>query len=1439
MFQTAMFTSLSAKQLDTKERRRYELKLSKAPNMRTAIIALIAFLVLASGVTALGAEIKVTDTASLRACVSGNPIPGVVSSSPDVGRTAGPGDTCVIFDGVYELGSTPLVVSVENLIVRSMNGATATIIQGEYDGALISIIVRGVTFGGPAPDQGVTVTNRDTANGIALCVTDDRTPAATETPCNVPENDGLGDVDIIPETGADDDFVITPVGAQGASENITIQNNRFVNNGEEGVVFTYNVLTAIDTIRVLYNEFRQNGGEGLVFGHGTGAIGRRGLDRNVAIEGNIFDRNVQDNDNNLINSSPGLPGSPADCDAVVPDVRQAAIRFCNSGTIEQVAILNNTILLTGGPQTVDTTRADGILFDIGIIEIRDLLIDSNVIHQNTRNGIKFDYVGRLGENVVISNNRKGAQGITQNGPAPTLLPDEGNGIYITSRVTEVRGVRFVNNVINGNRGQYRDEQDTDGTPGAYLPSDDDDDGLRYKPCRDGNGISMENSGRVEDVVWDSNDFRQNFNNGVCISNRGDFTRSQVLNNKFHNNGFGEPIASGASRQAPYGDGFGVYHDFTIVNPGIAAVTLPSVDGFRIENITFSGNDYRENGHFYEQFDIDDDGDGGTYFGFGFCVFLRTERQEISRITFENEICKKNRLGGYRLETDTDSVGVRSGDIREISYTNVQAIESAGDPTRGGIGANGAGAAGPTVEVNDNGDGIAHITDNGDIANIRVTNVEASNNGGAGLRLESDATGKSAATDIGDGTTLTRAGDLSEIAIKDSTFNFNGDRSALGSGNGITIRTAQDGSIRNVTIDPTEASSNNDHGALVAASRNVSNVKVENSKFESNDRNRDTVGDGVQVTANEDLSQIVVNSVTANNNYGGIRVGAAGRQIAQNVMVENCTANDNVKEGVSLFAGRDLITGKVNKNKLSGNGIGVYIEAVQRGTDLSVTDNKIVGKNGTGTGIQLKATNTTITGNDVRNNAVGILVHKAAGSKANNNNIARNEKYGVDASALAPGEEFDATNNWWGEPSGPKAADNPGGIGDRVSQKVRYRPFLNEPAVETATDFVVESLTADKTDVAVGDSVTFAFSIKNNGLEEGTQTVQFIIRDGLGNVVLQTSKQITVNPQGSRQDNFSFIFQTPGEYTVTVTAQPSGSTRSVKVAVAGAAACLPFALDTNKNKVLDDAEIITAIDLWVKNGDVPGCSPPMKISDTQIIQLIDLWVKGSQLTVPLGGKVTSLSANLSVASAFATLGASVRTVRPGESFTVTVSVDAKDGISGLLLAQSLPAGWTVRPVEMNGAYFKASENKWLWLNAKGTVSLSYEVTVPANAQPGVYTIAGRAKAAVPSIETELAPMTVEVLGAPVALAVKSITLSQTPVRSGGAYFVVEGVGIAQTTVRVFSLTGKLVFNQTAQGNLVPFSVASELANGVYLYVVTVQGADGQTVTSKIEKLVVLR
>jgi hypothetical protein len=54
-----------------------------------------------------------------------------------------------------------------------------------------------------------------------------------------------------------------------------------------------------------------------------------------------------------------------------------------------------------------------------LTEIRDALIDRNLIQFNTQNGIKFDYNGRLGENVTISNSRgvTPTRGSPHNGPA--------------------------------------------------------------------------------------------------------------------------------------------------------------------------------------------------------------------------------------------------------------------------------------------------------------------------------------------------------------------------------------------------------------------------------------------------------------------------------------------------------------------------------------------------------------------------------------------------------------------------------------------------------------------------------------------------------------------------------------------------------------------------------------------------------------------------------------------------------------------------------------------------------------------------------------------------------------------------------------------------------------------------------------------------------------
>jgi hypothetical protein len=1217
------------------------LKLSKAPNMRTVIIAVLAFILIGTAVDAFARELRVTTAGDLVNCASGV----ALAAGPDAGQVSAPGDTCVVLPGTYVVGAN-IDVSLQNLTIRSAIGANATIVN--LNNFAVRIQRDGVTIGGPKADQGITFINGAFAGAILI-----------GPPANIPN---AGDP-------------ATPVGQ--ADENITIQYNIIRNNGGPGIV----VLppTSVELFKIFANTIRDNNGPGIAFLNG-GAVGRRGQDRNVVIEQNFFEANFGPN-----------------------------IVFGNVGSVEQTAILNNTINRSLAGSGIHFANAG---------EVRDSLIVGNLVQFNTFFGIVFFNTGRV-DNMLIKDNTGPTldQGITRN---------LAGGIYFFAPVTELRDVTIEGNNINSNQG------------GPFIL---------------GNGIFTFVPGDIESLALTNNNIRQNCGNGVLKLFGGDLVRSTFDSNKVFNNGFG--IGAGCPG----------------VGPRWGLIALNTINN--IQDNKFAGNEFRENSA------------SGT--------LLFTTNGDISRLSWTNDKFIKNSIRGLSV------FAAATGDIADLSASGIEVSEN---------------QAGP-------GTGADIRTWTGDLETFSFDNSKFNNNGGLGLRI------------ISLGAPPNR-GDIDSVKISNSVFNFNGTRAPVGLGSGVLLAAE---SVRNVDVSSVVATNNNDHGFSATASRDLSLFKFDGSEFSNNDRNVDTIGNGIDISVNESASDISITNSKANSNNSGIKITAQDR-IGRNYTIENNPEiNNNRDAGIDLFSGRDLDGVSVANNGLRGNAIGVRLDVHDRGTRITLNKNKIIGNNGVGVGVLLNSTGVTITENSIRNNATGVEARKVRDNKINKNNIARNEKFGVDATALSPGDVIDATNNWWGEPSGPKHATNPGGIGDRVTDKVNFKPFLTEPAFKTEATFTIESLTADKTDVTVGDSVTFNYKIKNNGTEEDTQEVTVTLKDGLGNVVNQFSRQVTVNPAGFREDVFSFIFQTPGEYTVTV--KTADDSKSVKVTVAGEAACLPFALDTNKNKVLDDGEIITAIDLWVKNGDVPGCSPPKKISDTQIIQLIDLWVKGSQLTVPLGSKMVSQSANLSVASTFATLSTSVRAVRPGESFTVTVSVDAKDGISGLLLSQALPAGWSAKPIQLSGAYFKASENKWLWLNAKGTVSVSYEVTVPATAQPGLYTIAGRVKAAVPGIESELQPLTIEVLGAPVALAVKAITLSQQPVRTGGAYFAVEGVGIAQTTVRVFSLTGKLVFSQTAQGNVVPFSAASELANGVYLYVVTVQGADGQTVTSSIAKLVVLR
>jgi hypothetical protein len=97
---------------------------------------------------------------------------------------------------------------------------------------------------------------------------------------------------------------------------------------------------------------------------------------------------------------------------------------------------------------------------------------------------------------------------------------------------------------------------------------------------------------------------------------------------------------------------------------------------------------------------------------------------------------------------------------------------------------------------------------------------------------------------------------------------------------------------------------------------------------------------------------------------------------------------------------------------------------------------------------------------------------------------------------------------------------------------------------------------------------------------------------------------------------------------------------------------------------------------------------------------------------------------------------------------------------------------------------------------------------------------------------------------VELDVEKIGLLPNPVKSAGTIALrVEGTGIAGLKVEIFSLAGRKVFEQEASGNALRFYALDDrgrpLANGVYLYVVTVRGFNGEMIRSEVKKLVVLR
>ncbi|MCX8103689.1 MAG: DUF11 domain-containing protein, partial [Candidatus Bipolaricaulota bacterium] len=84
---------------------------------------------------------------------------------------------------------------------------------------------------------------------------------------------------------------------------------------------------------------------------------------------------------------------------------------------------------------------------------------------------------------------------------------------------------------------------------------------------------------------------------------------------------------------------------------------------------------------------------------------------------------------------------------------------------------------------------------------------------------------------------------------------------------------------------------------------------------------------------------------------------------------------------------------------------------------------------------------------------------------------------------------------------------------------------------------------------------------------------------------------------------------------------------------------------------------------------------------------------------------------------------------------------------------------------------------------------------------------------------------------------------TTVRAGQFHIEAQGMGIASLRVQIFDLYGKRVIDRTRAGHALTIPLVTdrgrELANGVYLALVTVRGFDGRAMRAEIRKIAIMR
>ena len=159
--------------------------------------------------------------------------------------------------------------------------------------------------------------------------------------------------------------------------------------------------------------------------------------------------------------------------------------------------------------------------------------------------------------------------------------------------------------------------------------------------------------------------------------------------------------------------------------------------------------------------------------------------------------------------------------------------------------------------------------------------------------------------------------------------------------------------------------------------------------------------------------------------------------------------------------------------------------------------------------------------------IKILSENSAGNRINNNIIEGNTRGGILNKVQT---EVDATNNWWGDPSGPHHPTlNPNGKGDKVSGNVLFKPWLTAPIESLGAPMLrLSNLSIVPAVAKINETINISVNATNVGDLPGTFTVTLKL-----NGVLVNSKTVSLKGGESTVVTFQVISDKAGTFDVEV------------------------------------------------------------------------------------------------------------------------------------------------------------------------------------------------------------------------------------------------------------------------------------------------------------------